>query len=125
MVALATHWVEDGTAEAALIAIRAESVQRQKLASKILPERSYLAHPEGFHLWLSLPEPWKRAAFATHMRSRNVHVVVSDAFAVEQDPPEAVRVCLGGEPSRNDVKRALEAMADALQQPVSREAAFF
>jgi DNA-binding transcriptional MocR family regulator len=125
MVALATHWVEDGTAEAVLLAIRAESVQRQRLAAKILPEASFLAHPEGFHLWLSLPEPWKRVAFASHMRSLDVHVVVSDAFAVEHETPEAVRVCLGGEPSRSQVKRALEAIADALQQPASREAAFF
>ena len=125
MVALATHWVEDGTAEAVLAAIRVESVQRQKLAAKILHGSSFQAHPEGFHLWLNLPAPWKRAAFASHMRSRDVHVVVSDAFAVDREPSEAVRVCLGGEPSRSEIKRALEAMADALQQPVSREAAFF
>jgi DNA-binding transcriptional MocR family regulator len=125
MVALATHWVEDGTAEAALLAIRTESVARQRLAAKVLPSKLYRAHPEGFHLWLNLPAPWKRAEFASHMRARNVHVVVSDAFAVEHEPPEAVRVCLGGEASRSDVKKALDALADALQQPTSREAAFF
>ena len=114
-VSLTTHWVEDGTAEAALLAIRAESSARQRLATKVLPSGSFRAHPEGFHLWLTLPPPWTRAAFASHMLARGSHVVVSDAFAVDLEPPEAVRVCLGGEADRGEIRRALEEMADALR----------
>jgi DNA-binding transcriptional MocR family regulator len=125
-VALATECVDDGTAEAALLAIRAESVARQRIASDVLGAADYQAHPEGFHLWLSLPAPWTRASFASHMASKGVYCsVVSDAFSVRKEAPEAVRVCLGGAGTREDIKRSLELIADALQQPQATGAAFF
>lgn len=49
----------------------------------------------------------------------------TSSFAVDHDPPEAVRVCLGGDNDRAEIERALEAMAEAFQQPQAREAAFF
>jgi DNA-binding transcriptional MocR family regulator len=124
-VALATHWIEDGTAYATLLAVRAESTARQRLVAEILPHEHCRTDPEAFHFWLELPEPWRRAAFASHMRAQGVHTVVSDAFSVGQEPPEAVRVCLGGAATRQDVQRALQLLADALQHPSSTEAAFF
>jgi len=124
-VALATHWVEDGTADATLAAVRAESVARQRLAAEILPAELCQSDAEAFHLWLKLPAPWRRAAFASHLRSQGVHTVVSDAFCVSAEPPEAVRVCLGGAASREDVRHALELIADALHEARSTEAAFF
>jgi len=125
-VALATHCVDDGTAEAVLLAIRAESVARQRIASEVLGNAEYQADPEGFHLWLSLPAPWSRASFASHMGAKGVYsTVVSDAFSVRKEAPEAVRVCLGGAGTRDDVRHALELIADALQQPQATGAAFF
>jgi len=124
-VALATHWIDDGTAHTTLLAVRAESAARQRLAAEILPAEHCKTDPEAFHLWLTLPRPWRRAAFASHLRAQGVHTVVSDAFCVGQEPPEAVRVCLGGAATRQDIRRALQLLADALQQPSSTEAAFF
>jgi DNA-binding transcriptional MocR family regulator len=124
-VALATHWVEDGTADAVLAAVRAESVARQKLAREILPSAHCQTDPQAFHLWRRLPTPWRRAAFASHMRSLDVHTVVSDAFAVASEPPEAVRMCLGGAATRQEIRSALELTADVLREPRSTEAAFF
>jgi DNA-binding transcriptional MocR family regulator len=124
-VALATYWIEDGTADATLAAVRSESIVRQRLAREILPVGLVQTDAQAFHLWLKLPEPWRRAAFASHMRSQGVHTVVSDAFAVGSEPPEAVRMCLGGATTRDDIRRALELTADALREPRSTEAAFF
>jgi DNA-binding transcriptional MocR family regulator len=124
-VALATHWVEDGSADATLAAVRAESIARQRLAAEILPAAQCQTDPEAFHLWLTLPEPWRRAAFASHMRSQGVHTVVSDAFCVGREPPEAVRMCLGGAATRDEIRHALELTADALQEQRSTESAFF
>jgi DNA-binding transcriptional MocR family regulator len=124
-VALATQWIEDGSADTALLAVRAESAARQRLVTELLPAEHCHTDPEAFHLWLTLPEPWRRAAFASHLRTQGVHTVVSDAFCVAQEPPEAVRVCLGGAATRQDVRHALQLLADALQQPNSTEAAFF
>ena len=52
-------------------------------------------------------------------------MVVSDAFAVNGKPPEAVRLCLGGPASRQDLGHALHVIADALQQPGAASAGFF
>ena len=105
-----------GTADALLAAVRCESIERQKLVATILPQGAYRADPAGFHLWLSLPDPWTRSAFVGHIRSTGVSVVASDAFANEGAPPEAVRVCLGGPADRSAVRSALEFMAHALAE---------
>jgi DNA-binding transcriptional MocR family regulator len=115
-LALATRWITDGTAEALLAAVRRESIERQRLATAILPRGSFRADPVGFHLWVSLPESWTRSAFVGHMRSTGIGVVASDAFATESTPPEAVRVCLGGPADRLAVRGALEFMAHALAE---------
>jgi DNA-binding transcriptional MocR family regulator len=113
--AIASRWIEDGTASAVLKAIRAEAAARQKEAARILPAGSFAAQPEGFHLWLTLAAPWTRAQFSARLRPAGVGVVVSDAFALGA-PPEAVRVGLGAAPTRSDVVRGLEAIAELLNQ---------
>jgi len=115
-IALATRWIGDGTADALLAAVRAESTARQRLAAAILPGGSFRADPAGFHLWVSLPPTWTRSAFVGQMRSTGIGVVASDAFATEAVPPEAVRVCLGGPADRPAVRGALEFMAHALAE---------
>jgi hypothetical protein len=42
--------------------------------------------------------------------------VPSDAFAVTDTPPEAVRLCLGAAPDQTKLDQALSAVADALAQ---------
>lgn len=114
--AIATRWIEDGTADAILRFIRTETAARQALAGAILPANSFRADPMSFNLWIELPPPWTRSAFIGHMRSTGVGVVASDAFTAAGPPPEAVRVCLGGPIGRDGVQRALEFMAHALSQ---------
>lgn len=115
-VALATRWIEDGAADAILRFIRTETAARQALATEILPAGSFRADPISFNLWVALPPPWTRSAFAAHMRSTGVGVVPSDAFAVDGNAPEAVRVCLGGPTNRAAIRAALEYMAHALTE---------
>ncbi len=115
-VALATRWIEDGTADTLLRFIRAETTARQTLVAGILPPGSYKADPLAFNLWLPLPKPWTRSAFAGHMRSTRIGVVTSDAFVVSGDPGESVRVCLGGPVTRERLREAIEFMAHALDE---------
>jgi DNA-binding transcriptional MocR family regulator len=115
-VALATRWIGDGTAEAILTFIRSEAAARQILAAAILPAGGFKADPVSFNLWVSLPPRWTRSAFIGHMRATGVGVVGSDAFTVCGNPPEAVRVCLGGPVSRTGVQGALEYMSHALTE---------
>ncbi|BCH28889.1 GntR family transcriptional regulator [Mesorhizobium sp. L-8-10] len=115
--AVATQWIEDGTALAVLDAIRKESRQRQKIASGILPAELVRADPEGFHAWLALPGRWNRGDFASRLRSAGIGVVTSDAFSVSGPAPEAVRLGLGAAPDQQALAASLRAVADLLAQP--------
>jgi DNA-binding transcriptional MocR family regulator len=115
--AIATEWIADGTAADLLAFVRAESRARQSIAAAALAGVDYRASPDGFHLWLPLPPGWSRVNFATHLRDSGIGVVTSDAFAVGAAPIEAVRICLGGTASRDQIRRALELVASALAQP--------
>ncbi|MGC5799678.1 PLP-dependent aminotransferase family protein [Sphingomonas sp. NFX23] len=113
--ALSTLWIEDGTASAVIDAIRKETQARQKLLAELLPKGSYVTHPEAFHFWMALPEPWQRSAFAARMRSSDLSIVVSDAFTVAGPPVEAVRISLGGVLSRAEVRSALDFLSHILE----------
>ena len=115
-IAIATRWIVDGTAEATLHAVREESRRRQQLAARILRRAEYGAHPDGFHLWMKVPEPWTRVGFAAHLRAAGIGAVVADAFTVAAPVPEAVRICLGGPASRDECAQALEIIEDTIGQ---------
>ncbi len=116
--ALATLWVEDGTADAMLQAVRNESALRQAMAARHLGAHGIEAQPEGFHLWLPLSSAWSTVEFASYLRSQNVGVVASAAFSTDGMPPEAVRICLGGPMSRDECDHALRLIADTLAHPL-------
>jgi hypothetical protein len=58
------------------------------------------------------------------MRAMGIGIVASDAFTVDGDPPEAVRVCLGGPTNRQEVRSALEYMAHALTESPALASSF-
>ncbi|KAB1069987.1 aminotransferase-like domain-containing protein [Methylobacterium planeticum] len=113
--ALATRWITDGTAEAILQFVREESAARQRIAAALLPPETYTADPHGFHVWITLPEGWTRSAFASQGRSAGLGVVGSDPFCVAGTPPEAVRLCLGGPSTRQQIAHGLDMLAHALE----------
>jgi DNA-binding transcriptional MocR family regulator len=115
-VALATRWIEDGTADAILRFIRVETAARQLMAAQILVPGSFKADPLSFNLWVPLPEGWTRSSFIGHMRATGIGVVTSDVFTTDGNPPEAVRVCLGGPITRERLESGLEYMAHALSE---------
>ncbi|CAN5435992.1 PLP-dependent aminotransferase family protein [soil metagenome] len=116
--ALATRWVNDGTAMMMLEAIREESIYRQALAATHLAKHAVLAQPEGFHLWLPLDSGWSVVEFASFLRTQGVGVVASAAFSTDGDPPDAVRICLGGPMTRGECDEALRLIADTLEHPL-------
>ncbi len=122
--ALATRWILDGTADEVLGFVRRESIARQRLAAAALPRALVEADPHGFHIWMRLPEPWSRSAFASQSRSTGIGVVASDPFVAAGTAPEAVRICLGGLASRDDVAHALDVIAHALDETPAMSSAF-
>ena len=121
---LATRWIKDGTADALLAAIRAESRERQTLVATTLPSDLITTDPAAFHFWLTLPPRWSRSAFVGHMASCGLGVVASDVFGTGGPLPEAVRVCLGGPAPRSVVQTALEFAAHALSESPARASGF-
>jgi DNA-binding transcriptional MocR family regulator len=113
--AIATRWIEDGTADLVLAAIREETRLRQVMAVGILPRTVAEADPEGFHIWLRLTPPWTRGEFAARLRSVGIGVVASDAFACAA-PPEAVRLGLGAAGNREELRQSLQIVSDLLHQ---------
>jgi len=116
--AMVTHWVQDGTAEAVLAAVRDESIARHELAQKHLGRYGIAAQPEGFHLWLPLTSAWSPVEFASYLRLQGVGVVASAAFSTDGNPPDAVRVCLGGPIGLDDCERALQLIAETIEHPL-------
>lgn len=121
---LATRWINDGTAQAMLRAVRGESNARQQIAARILAGYDYASQPEAFHLWLKLPRTWQPQEFSLQLRRYGIGVVSSEAFTVSGPAPQAVRLCLGGPLSRDELRQALVLIADTLAQPAPMAAGF-
>ncbi|MDQ0395472.1 aminotransferase-like domain-containing protein [Labrys monachus] len=111
--AIATRWIEDGTAQAVRDAIRGEASSRRAIAAAALPPEQARIPGEGFHAWLRLPPPWSRGEFTARLRAAGIGVVGSDAFALGT-PPEAVRLGLGAAGSREELAQSLHIVADLL-----------
>ncbi|KFL25753.1 GntR family transcriptional regulator [Devosia sp. 17-2-E-8] len=112
--AIATRWIQGGTAQAVLHAIRTAAAERRRVTRNLLPQA--LLDDAGFHAWLPLPGRWQRGPFVAGLRNAGIGVVPSDAFAVGE-PVEAVRLGLGSAPTLGDLEQSLAIIADLLEQP--------
>ncbi|WP_246776723.1 PLP-dependent aminotransferase family protein [Microvirga sp. VF16] len=113
MAALASKWILDGTLDAITAAIREESAARQSIARRTLQGLEFQAHPEGHHLWLTLPERWRRTDLNLYARQSGLALVPSEAFAVGP-APEAIRVSLGAAQNQAVLERGLNLLATVL-----------
>jgi DNA-binding transcriptional MocR family regulator len=114
--ALASQWIAEGELDAVVAAIRQENGLRQAVARETLQGLDVCAQPCGHHLWLRLPEPWRRGEFGAHARQLGLSVILSDAFAVGP-APEAIRVSLGAAPDAETLRYGLSLLATLLTHP--------
>ncbi len=114
--ALASQWIAEGELDAVVAAIRKENGLRQAVARETLRGLDVRAHSCGHHLWLRLPEPWRRGEFGAHARQLGLSVILSDAFAVGH-APEAIRVSLGAAPEVETLRYGLSLLATLLTRP--------
>ena len=113
-MALATRWIQDGTADAVRRYVRTESAARQRIAARLLQGADFDADPSAFNIWLRLPPERGRAQVTGMMAAAGIGVMPSDAFTVGGPPQEAVRICLGGDVSREGIHAALSMLSEAL-----------
>jgi DNA-binding transcriptional MocR family regulator len=129
LTSLVTNWILDGSAAALRKGVHRENVERQKIAAEILPAGSVQAHPEGLHLWLTLPHHWNRLEFVTYVRQLGLSLVPSDAFIVTPsghgtDAPNAVRICLGTASSQIMLRAGLQSIVDTMRMEGSQHLAY-
>lgn len=115
MAEVATRWIEDGTAERLNAEQRAEARHRREMARAMLAGGVPAGSPDGFHLWLPLPDPWSPDGFEAAARRLGVEVRGGPRFAVDaQARPAAVRLCLSHEIDRERVETGLRTIARLL-----------
>ena len=112
--ATASRWIETGLADTARKEIMRETAARLRVLPETLSTFAETS-PQGFHVWLNVPEPWNRGELVSRLRSVGIGVVASDAFAVV-DAPEAIRLGLGAPATIEELRRSMTVLADLLSQ---------
>ena len=113
-MALATQWLNDGTAWRRLQAQRLELAARQRLCRKQLSACNWQGGPHSPHIWLSVPGG--ASAFAKRALASGVVVVPADVFAAGRAAAlDGVRVSLGAAPDRRTLGEGLSRLAGALK----------
>ncbi|MGE0154741.1 MAG: PLP-dependent aminotransferase family protein [Reyranellaceae bacterium] len=117
---IARQWMGDGTVDRLIEELRAESLQRQAIASNILGINAS-GHDGCFLIWLPLPRGWRVGEFVAECGRQGVDISGADSFAVEPLPvPEAVRLCVGAPPTRAQLEKGLQVVRSVLQSAPGR-----
>lgn len=117
MAELVSMWIIDGTTLKIVDWHRSEARKRQQIVSEVLKGFSYSSQESAYHIWLSLPPSWRQEEFVRECLSRNVTINSSENFVIGQaSAPHAVRICLGGFRSADNLKRGLGVLRDVLAE---------
>ena len=118
MTEVACRWMADGTADELIRDQQAEAEHRQAMAKAILSGHGGAADPRGFHIWLPLPSSWTAETLCREAGNQGVLVTDGSVFtAGGREQPNAVRISLGCEPSRERVQQGLGILARLLGSP--------
>ena len=120
---VAARLILDGTAAKLATQQREAAARRQLLARNALGHVEFAADPDGFHLWISLPENWRADTFRAQCARHDVLVSEGRSFAAHaNDAPEAIRICLSHEADETRFKQGLQTVANLLRQAPSESA---
>ncbi|WP_417611996.1 PLP-dependent aminotransferase family protein [Parasphingorhabdus sp.] len=109
--AVVAHWLRNGTFDKLVQGTRSEGAWRRTTAETILGADIFAAHPEGYHLWLPLPDAQTASKLPVLMRNTGLGLVSSTGFAVgEPGDPSAIRVSLGGPIGRSALAAGLRTL---------------
>lgn len=111
MTALATYWINEGTATAIWQGTDAESRTRQELAMRILGNKNQESAC-GIHVWHKLPSHWTSLDFTAEARKHGLNVLPAEAFCIGENTTNAIRISLGRGKDRFGLATALRKLAD-------------
>jgi len=101
-------WVNDGTADRLFAQLRADVAARYAVAARIFAGHPMRGDPACFHVFLSLPEPWRGSTFAEAARAEGIRITPASMFHVGTgDTPRAVRISVAAAPSLESLEQAL------------------
>lgn len=110
-MALATRWMNDGTAWRRLLAQRRELAARHRLCEKHLAGLTWRGHPHCPHVWLLRP-PGGSEAFAERALAAGVVVVPSSVLAAGRTASEdGIRISIGAAAGRKLLEEGLSRLA--------------
>jgi len=112
MAAVASRWINDGSAAALLGGVQREARARRAIAQAVLPQAR--GDAASIHVWLPIPEGRSSERLQLAARERGLAIVTADAFASGEGHPSGARISLGGAASRGALERALRSVADLL-----------
>lgn len=105
--AAVSQWIVDGTYDRLLDCMRSEIAHRRSIAAEVLAGLDYQSHPQGYHLWLRLPDQVRPRDLADLMRPTGLSVIAGEQFAVGTAAAHAVRVSLGGLTNHAQLRQGL------------------
>jgi DNA-binding transcriptional MocR family regulator len=112
--AIGAQWIEDGTADALAVEVKAEMGRRTRMALRILGAAAEPpAAPCSLHLWLPMSELDAERAVAQGLRA-GVELTPPSAPIVDWHGLSGMRVCLGGVEDAVDLESALRVVAAAV-----------
>lgn len=111
---IASRLIRSGHVDTAARHQRDAARRRQTLAAEALRGLPVQAAPTSFHLWLPLQPPWDTSGFVREAMAQGVVVTPGDAFQVDPNTPQGVRLCLCAVAEEADLKTALDRLASLL-----------
>ncbi len=110
---IGTAMLEDSVIEQLIAQQKDELRLRQAQVRDVLGDFDLETGETSTHAWLHLPEPWRSNVFVRVSQRHGVAVLGAEAFAVGREAvPHAVRINVAAARSRDDLRRALEILAD-------------
>lgn len=113
MVAVASHWIRSGQADEMVRRFQQELRQRQQIAARILP-KPYQAHPSGLHVWLPLPPRLDQYRLIQAAQAQGLGIASSEAFSIEEQAGNAIRLSLGGAVDQHSLAAALTKLTEVI-----------
>lgn len=112
--AIATAWIEDGTADATVEHKRADARARRAIFDRVLDVETP-THPACSYVWMPLPPPWRAESFTAQAHRHGVVVAPPEPFVVGRAAaPHAVRLSLCTPPTQEETERGLTILGGLL-----------
>ena len=114
-VEIAQRWLDKKESRDWLSIQKKVLLNRQQLAEHILSDYDIKLAGGSFHVWLTLPEPWRAVEFQSLLLEKAVRVLSAESFAVGRFlAPQAIRICLSGPGSTDDLQEGLQRIRQQL-----------